>query len=131
MIKAKLRAGILSGLLVLIAGVGLGSTTAPADEGPEGDWQGALNVGNASLRLVLHIKKADDGTLSGTLDSLDQGAKNIKLTTVTYKDASFHFEIKNLGASYDGKMNKKNTEIAGDWRQQAGSVPLTFKRVTK
>jgi hypothetical protein len=115
----------------LIAGAALGSTVAPPAEGPEGDWQGSLDTGSGTLRIVLHIKKGDDGTLTGTLDSVDQGAKDIKLTAVSYKDEVFHFEIQNLGASYDGKMNKKSTEIAGEWKQQGASLALTFKRVSK
>jgi len=131
MIKPILRLAIWSGILVLILGVALGAATVPPADAPEGDWQGTLDTGAGTLSLVLHVKKAADTTLNGTLDSPDQGAKDIKLTTVTYKAPLFHFEIKTLMATYDGKINKKNTEIAGNWAQQGASLPLTFKRVTK
>jgi hypothetical protein len=42
-----------------------------------GDWQGTLQAGGASYRLVVHIVKNEAG-LVGTLDSLDQGALGLK-----------------------------------------------------
>ena len=39
-----------------------------------GDWLGMLSMPSGSLRLALHISKAESG-LKGTLDSVDQGPK--------------------------------------------------------
>jgi len=37
-----------------------------------GDWLGTLSNNGGELHLALHISKAADGTLKGTLDSMDQ-----------------------------------------------------------
>jgi len=55
-------------LFVLI----MGATLARAQDI---DWQGTLNTVMGELRLVLHISKAADGSLTATLDSVDQGGR--------------------------------------------------------
>ena len=45
-----------------------------------GDWQGTLDTGGPQLRLALHITAVKDGTLSATLDSVDQGVNAIPVT---------------------------------------------------
>ena len=43
-----------------------------------GNWQGTLKAGAIALRIVLHVSKADDGSLKATMDSLDQGAMGMR-----------------------------------------------------
>ena len=130
--RGVLRSGFLRSLLtgaVLTQMVSIGmAVTAP---GVAGDWQGTLDTGGGTLRIVLHITQDKDGKLSGAIDSPDQGASGIAITAMTYKEPDLHFEVGSIGGSYDGKMNKENSQIAGDWKQGGGSLPLTFKRVTK
>ena len=95
------------------------------------DWNGALSTGGGSLRVVIHVVQDKDGKLSGTLDSPDQGATGIAISSITYKEPAFHFEIEKFGAVYDGTMSKDNSEIAGNWKQGSASLPLTFKRGSK
>lgn len=64
----------------MFATLGLGSPAADAQTpvtaalAVAGDFVGSLVVSGATLHLKLHIHAAADGTLSGTLDSPDQGA---------------------------------------------------------
>ena len=41
---------------------------------PAGNWTGALTVSGTTLHLVCHFLPKPDGNLSGTFDSVDQGA---------------------------------------------------------
>ncbi len=50
-----------------------------------GDWQGTLKAGPAELRLVLHIAKNADGSFKATLDSVDQGANGIPVTSISLR----------------------------------------------
>src|SRR5690606_36005680 len=58
------------------------STPAAAQEAA-GDWIGTLDAGGTRLRIAVHIEQREDGTLGGTLDSLDQGAFGLALPGVT------------------------------------------------
>jgi len=93
-----------------------------------GDWQGTLDAGGNTLTVVVHISQDKDGKLSGAIDSPDQGASGIAITAITYKEPNLHFAVDSIGGSYDGKMNKENSQIAGNWKQGGGSLPLTLKR---
>ena len=92
-----------------------------------GDWNGSLNVNGAELRLVLHITKNPDGALKSTLDSVDQGAKGIPVSSTTLKDGALSLKVDVIGGGYEGKVNKDASEIAGTWLQ-GSSFALTFHR---
>lgn len=131
--RKAVRAGMWATTLALtVAALEIGAALpAPVPVPPStvvGDWNGALSTGNGSLRVVIHVEQDKDGKLSGTLDSPDQGATGIAISSITYKEPALHFEIEKFGAGYDGTMNKENSEIAGNWKQGSASLPLTFKR---
>ncbi|MDR3738459.1 MAG: serine hydrolase [Terracidiphilus sp.] len=92
-----------------------------------GDWNGVLNAGGAQLHLVLHIAQAQDGSLTATLDSVDQGANGIPVSEATLKDSKLHLDIAAVHGSYDGTVNKDTSEIDGTWTQ-GQPLPLNFKR---
>ena len=91
-----------------------------------GDWNGKLNVNAAELRLVLHITKNADGSIKATLDSVDQGANGIPVSSVTLKDSKLSLTVNAVNGSYEGKVNSAVTEIAGTWTQGASlALPWT------
>lgn len=92
-----------------------------------GDWMGTLEIGSARLRLALHVVSGEAG-LAAKLDSIDQGAMGLAVTTVTQQGALVRLELRPQVASYEGRLNKEGTEIAGEWRQGSAALPLTFKR---
>ncbi len=94
----------------------------------KGDWSGVLDVGAAKLKLVLHFTAEADGKWRGTMDSPDQGANGIKIDTVTLETQSLKFEMKALGAAYEGTL--KGEEITGKFSQGGATFPLDFKRAT-
>ena len=68
-----------------------------------GDWQGALKIGPSELRLVLHITKGDNGGFKATLDSIDQGANGIPVSSVSLKDSQLDLNVEmepNYGSSF-------------------------------
>jgi pimeloyl-ACP methyl ester carboxylesterase len=97
---------------------------------PEGDWKGTLNAGGTKLDLVLHVSKKD-GALTATLDSPDQGATGLPIESITVTGKSLQFEMKSLGANYEGTFSADNSQIEGEFSQGGQKFPLTFKRVAK
>jgi len=102
-----------------------------AEKSVEGNWQGALKVGPMELRLAFKITKKKDGSLSATMDSIDQGAKDIPVDEVTWKNPDLKMDLKKLGGIFEGKANKELSEIEGKWKQSGLNLPLTIKRVDK
>jgi hypothetical protein len=93
----------------------------------DGDWSRTLDTGSAQLHLVFHIVNTSAG-LTATLDSLDQGAMGIPVTTITRKDFELKMELKQIGGVYDGKISADHSTINGTWSQGANSFPLVLKR---
>lgn len=104
--------------------------TPQVGQGIEGFWQGALDAGVFKLRLVMKFSRTPDGQLKGLLDSLDQGANDIPMSVVTFQNGVLHVEMKNLGATYDGKLSVDGTQIVGDFTQGT-KLPLTLRRIEK
>ncbi len=104
--------------------VGIGASHA---QNIAGDWQGTLKVGGAELRLVLHVAKNTDGSLKATLDSVDQGANGIPVTSISLKDSKLNFTVDAVHGTYEGKVTSDGNEISGTWTQ-GQALPLSFKR---
>jgi hypothetical protein len=118
---------------VLILGVRIVPTMAdPVDPSPiVGNWEGTLDPGaQPKKRVVVHITAAQDGALSGTIDYPDESASGALMTAITYRDPALHFESSSGQVSYDGTMNKENSEIVGTWKQGGAPLSLALKKTS-
>jgi hypothetical protein len=93
-----------------------------------GVWNGTLAAGAANLRLKIQIAKAASGAATGTIESVDQGAKDIPLSGITCKEGAVHFEARGIGAYYDGTLSPAGAVLTGQWHQSGQSLPLEFKK---
>ena len=94
-----------------------------------GAWEGTLDPGaQPKKRILVHIFTEGDGSLRGTIDYPDQSISGIGITAITYQEPALHFESSPMQASYDGAMNKDNSEIAGTWKQGGATLSLLLKR---
>src|SRR5258708_3054719 len=82
-----------------------------------GDWQGTLQAGGQELHLVLHIAQAADGVFKATLDSVDQNANGIPITSMSLKEGKLVFAVDAVRGSYEGKLDAGATLIEGTWSQ--------------
>lgn len=96
-----------------------------------GHWQGSLRVGSVALRLVLHVKPGDGDALVATLDSIDQGARDIPVSTVQFADGEVKLELATIGARYTGRMVADGSTIEGRWKQGQLDAPLDFRRLAQ
>ncbi|HKB04866.1 MAG TPA: alpha/beta hydrolase [Gemmataceae bacterium] len=101
-----------------------------AKAGIEGYWLGTLQVGAVELRLGFDIKKKDDGTLSATLDSIDQGARNVPVETATFADDTLTLKSPKMKLTYTGKFQPDGQTIKGEL-DQGVKLPLDLKRQDK
>jgi hypothetical protein len=94
-----------------------------------GDWQGTLHPGAVDLRLVLHLAKAADGSYKATLDSVDQGANGIPVSSVVLKDSKLSLGVDAVHGTYAGQVAADGKTITGTWTQNQ-PLPLEFHRAT-
>jgi hypothetical protein len=109
-----------------------GPAPAPVPEMQQqiaGDWQGTLSAGPVQLRLLLHIATAANGSLTGTLDSVDQGALGLPVSGIAVKDTAFSFNVDTVHGAYAGTISKDGAGIDGTWTQGM-PLPLNFKRAS-
>ena len=95
-----------------------------------GAWFGTLDAGHIKLRLVLHIKP-DGNSYKATIDTIDQGHKDLPVSAVRLKGADVHVDLGAFGAVYDAKVNATGTEMSGFFRQAGVNIPFTMKKTTQ
>lgn len=91
-----------------------------------GDWHGMLKVQGVQLRLVFHIQEEGEG-YTATMDSPDQGAKGIPVTSTSFEHPTLKIGMPNLGIVYEGTLNEAGT-ITGDFNQYGQILPLELSR---
>ncbi len=94
-----------------------------------GSWQGTLSIGGTSLRLVLHLVRGDDGALSATLDSPDQGARGIPAGSVRFAEGLLTVEIPAVGARLEAEPVDRD-HMSARFHQGTSDFPLELVRVT-
>jgi pimeloyl-ACP methyl ester carboxylesterase len=93
-----------------------------------GVWQGALELPTgARLRLVVKLRE-EGGALTGTMDSVDQGARDLPIDSVQLTNRRLLFTMGAIGGRYEGELAASGDELVGTWSQGGGSLPLTLRR---
>jgi ABC-type Na+ efflux pump permease subunit len=93
-----------------------------------GEWHGALDIPQGQLRLVFKVKPGADGAWSASVDSLDQGASDIPVTSVALVGDTLRFEVPAVGGLYEGTLDKAGLEATGHWTQGPQVLPLDLQR---
>lgn len=97
-------------------------------KGIEGYWLGTLNLGAIELRLGFKLE-TKDGKLTGTLDSIDQGARDIPFESADFADGTLTLKAPKLKLTYTGKLD--GDTVKGDFEQGPLKLPLELKRQEK
>lgn len=128
--KTALAVGVMALLTLSVGSIAVYqfTTRSASSENFQGAWEGTLKVGEAELRLVAKLKLATNGTYVAVLDSIDQGAFNTPVTSVTARGRTGRFELKALSATFEGQISGDKTEWVGKWTQMGRELPLTLKR---
>jgi outer membrane cobalamin receptor len=90
-----------------------------------GTWNGTLSVMGQNIRLVFHITQ-DGEIYKATMDSPDQGASGIAMSSLTFENNKIKITMSSMGIEYHGELNE-NT-ITGSFRQMGHSFPLNLTR---
>ena len=91
-----------------------------------GDWNGALKVQSMQLRLVFHITK-NASVYSATMDSPDQGAKDIPMSKAQYENGILTIEMAAAQIEYTGKLDSTGM-VVGIFKQSGQTFPMNLTR---
>ncbi len=89
-----------------------------------GAWYANLDVMGQKLSLVLHLSDSNN-VWRGTLDSPDQNAFGIEMSSVNINGRTLQFTIDRIGVNYLGNLNDSN-QINGQFKQGGFKSELQF-----
>jgi D-alanyl-D-alanine-carboxypeptidase/D-alanyl-D-alanine-endopeptidase len=90
-----------------------------------GDYVGTLGP----LHLRLHLKLDASGTLSGTMDSPDQGANGLACADFKLQCEALSFSVPVVHGTWKGTVSADAKTLTGTW-DQGNPTPLVFTRDT-
>ncbi|MDR7132725.1 pimeloyl-ACP methyl ester carboxylesterase [Algoriphagus sp. 4150] len=91
-----------------------------------GQWHGALKVQGIQLRLVFNVEQTENG-YSATMDSPDQGAFGIPVTSTGFENGILKISITNAKINYEGTLGDDGI-IIGVFNQAGQSAPMNLSR---
>lgn len=91
-----------------------------------GTWNGRLSVRGIGLALVLHFTETGDSVVKCTMDSPDQGAKDIPAEITLLTEDSVRISVPKLLLSYMGSYTADS--IRGTFQQGFTKMDLTMSR---
>ena len=108
----------------------LSGQKAYAKKNVAGSWLGKLSADGMDLRVVFNLTLIGKDSLSVTLDSPDQGAKDIPGGPVTLDKQKIVIKAPSINGEYSGVVTSDST-IDGTWTQNGGTFPLNLKKQAK
>jgi pimeloyl-ACP methyl ester carboxylesterase len=100
-------------------------STVAFSQNIEGVWHGVLLVQGMNLRLDFNIVKKDS-SFSATMDSPDQSAFGIPMTSVTYANQQLVLSLDAAKIVYTARL--ENDVLKGEFTQAGKSFPLEMTR---
>jgi hypothetical protein len=95
-----------------------------------GSWLGKLTTDEMELRVIFNLKLIGKDSLNATIDSPDQGAKDIPCGQVTLEKQKLVIMAPSINGEYEGTITSDST-INGTWSQNGGTLPLNLKKQGK
>ncbi|MGL6072600.1 MAG: alpha/beta hydrolase family protein [Fimbriiglobus sp.] len=92
-----------------------------------GPWVGHLNAGAETLRLRITVRDKD-GTLTGDMESLDQGPGKTPVDKIEVKEKIVTLHMAKVGAKFTGSLSDDGKQLTGFWEQSGGKFAIVLKR---
>ena len=108
----------------------LSAQTASAKKIVAGSWLGKLSADGMDLRVIFNLTLTNKDSLTVTLDSPDQGAKDIPAGPVTLDKQKIVIQAPGINGEYNGTVTSDST-IDGTWTQNGVTSPLNLKKQVK
>ncbi len=106
--------------------LGLAVAKCAFGQGISGQWNGILKIQGMQLRIVFNIAETENG-YTATMDSPDQHAKGIAVSTVTFENSTLKLAATALRMEYEGTLKPEGI-VEGTFKQAGLSIPLNLSR---
>lgn len=104
------------------------AAAAAAPPSLPGLWHATLQTAAGSYALELSVRQDAQGTLSASLESVDQApGQAIAISGIALDKDQLTLKIDDLGAAYEGQFDASQDAWRGTWRQ-GRALPLTWLR---
>jgi uncharacterized protein (TIGR03435 family) len=95
-----------------------------------GSWQGTLQAGARSLRVIFVVSAADGGGLRAVMYSIDQGGQGVP-ATVTVQGNAVRMNAAGINVTFEGTLSADGNSLAGNFIQGGNPIATTLARATK
>lgn len=135
----NLRSSALKILLVVVLFGAAFTTALPAqDKAPDitpflGDWDGTIDIGGMQLRIAVHFKLDEKKALTGTIDSLDQGAMGLPLAAIKVEGRTVTFLIDGIPGepTFKATLDESGKKMAGTFNQAGNEGAIQLAKAEK
>ena len=99
------------------------------DEVVIGRWEGKLEFAGG-ITVVFHVERGEDGGLTGTMDSPDQGATGIPLSSVTFDDGALTMVASSVPGTptFAATLSEDGDTLSGMFSQGGAQMPLELTK---
>jgi non-heme chloroperoxidase len=97
-----------------------------------GAWQATVQPGAQPLRVIVKLKKSNDGGWTGTLYSVDQGSDwgaGSPVSAVVFDGKSVSFVVEAQRGKFQGTLSADGGTLEGTWTQRQ-PVSIALRRAT-
>ena len=115
-------------LTMVIMGAAMSIAMPAVAQEAVGNWSGTLDAGATRLRIVVHIQHGEGDSLTGTLDSPDQGGFGIPLGAIALEGTRLTFAVPAVSGSYTAEWDEAAKGWRGSWSQGGAALPLASRR---
>ena len=96
-----------------------------------GVWEGGITIPGGTLEIIFKVE-GEQGNYSGTIDIPQQGARNLRLSTVTQNadSATFTFSAGAVTGTFSGVFESES-KISGTYTQGPGVTTFSIERTSE
>ena len=117
-----MRTSLMTRIAIVFAALGLAAAGAAMaqDASPFlGAWKGKIGIAGQELEIGLNFKLDEAQKITGTFDSISQGAFGIPLEAIEIKDKTITFMLSGVPGdpAFKGTLDETGKKLAGDFTQ--------------
>lgn len=113
---------VIGDLVRIIVTVVMGALCGVGACALDGSWRGNLELGQMKMPIVFNFSQSEDGAVTMSIDSPNQGVKGIPAEVLYCSVDSISVQCASIGGAFTGKIS--DNRIDGVFSQRGYNIPL-------